>query len=223
MNGELNSYSLLSRLPLFQGMSGAELDNVISRVRLGFSKVDAGEMIVAEGSLADRLVFVVRGELDSEMFADDRGYSIVESLPVPCVLQPERLFGLTQRYSRNFRATAMCNLLSIDKRDVISLATSSEVFRLNILNILCTMTQKLQHVSWRIKPQGIRQKIFSFVGNRCVRPAGRKVVNIGMVRLGHEIGESRLNVSRELKAMNNEGLIVRKKNTFLIPALEKLA
>ena len=72
MNDELNSYSLLSRLPLFQGMSGAELDYVISRVRLGFSKVDAGEMIVAEGSLADRLVFVVRGELDSEMFADDR-------------------------------------------------------------------------------------------------------------------------------------------------------
>ena len=142
---------------------------------------------------------------------------------MPCMLQPERLFGLTQRYSRNFRATAMCNLLSIDKRDVISLATSSEVFRLNILNILCTMTQKLQHVSWRIKPQGIRRKIFSFVGNRCVRPAGRKVVNIGMVRLGHEIGESRLNVSRELKAMNDEGLIVQKKNTFLIPALEKLA
>ena len=42
MNDELNSYSLLSRLPLFQGMSGAELDYVISRVRLGFSKVDAG-------------------------------------------------------------------------------------------------------------------------------------------------------------------------------------
>ena len=97
------------------------------------------------------------------------------------------------------------------------------MFRLNILNILCTMTQKLQHVSWRIKPQGIRRKIFSFVCNRCVRPAGRKVVNIGMVRLGHEIGESRLNVSRELKAMNDEGLIVQKKNTFLIPALEKLA
>lgn len=222
MNNALNSYSLLARLPLFQGMSGAEFDDIISRVRLGFSKVEAGEDILVEGELADRMVFVVKGELSSEAYSDDRGYSVVEALQVPCVLQPERLFGLTQRYSKTFRATAPCSLLSIGKRDVVSLTTSSEVFRINVLNMLCTMTQKMHRMPWRSKPDDIRRKIFMFVANRCIRPAGYKVLNIGMVRLGHEINESRLNVSRALKTMNGEGIVVQKKNQIVIPSLERL-
>lgn len=223
MNIEFNSYSLLSRLPLFQGMSGAEFDELISHLPFDFSKVDEGKIIVGEGELAQKLVFVVNGELTSEVFSADKGYSITEYLSVPCVLQPERLFGLTQRYSRTFKSVSKCSLLRLDKRDVISLTSNSEVFRLNVLNLLCTTTQKLQRITCEVSPSGIRQKIFSFVKNRCVRPAGRKVVNIGMVRLGHEIGESRLNVSRELKAMHREGLIEQKKKMFVIPALERLS
>lgn len=222
MYSGLDSYSLLSRLPLFQGMSGAEFDDIISHVRLGFSKTNSGETIVVEGDSADKLVFVVKGEVVSEAFAADHGYSVVEILHAPCVLQPETLFGLTQRYTKTFRAATPCNLLSISKGDVVALTTTSEVFRINVLNTLCAMTQKLQRMPWRVKPQSVRQKIFSFVGNHCSRPAGRKVVNIGMVRLGNEISESRLNVSLELKALHNEGLIIQKRNSFIIPALEKL-
>lgn len=222
MYGGLDSYSLLSRLPLFQGMSGSEFDDIISHVRLGFSKTNGGETVVVEGDSADRLVFVVKGEVVSEVFAADHGYSVAEVIHAPCVLQPEALFGLTQRYTKTFRAVTQCNLLSISKADAVSLTTTSEVFRINVLNTLCAMTQKLQRMPWRVKPQSVRQKIFSFVGNRCSRPAGHKVVNIGMVRLGNEISESRLNVSRELKALHNEGLIIQKRNSFIIPALEKL-
>ncbi len=222
MYSGLDSYSLLSRLPLFQGMSGAEFDDIISHVRLGFSKTDSGETIVVEGDSADGLVFVVKGEVVSQVFAADHGYSVAEVLHAPCVFQPEALFGLTQRYTKTFRALTPCNMLSISKADAVALTTTSEVFRINVLNTLCTLTQKLQRMPWRVKPQSVRQKIFFFVGNRCSRPAGRKVVNIGMVRLGNEISESRLNVSRELKALHNEGLIIQKRNSFVIPALEKL-
>lgn len=222
MYGGLDSYSLLSRLPLFQGMSGSEFDDIISHVRLGFSKVEEGDVIVGEGERADRLLFVVRGDVVSETFAADHGYSVVEDIHAPCVLQPESLFGLTQRYTKTFLAASVCNLLSIGKADAVALTTSSEVFRINVLNILCAMTQKLDRVPWRVKPQTVRRKIFSFVENRCSRPAGKKIVNIGMVRLGHEISESRLNVSRELKALHAEGLIIQKRNSFIIPALEKL-
>ncbi len=217
-----NSYRLLARLPLFQGMSASELDHVIEKMRLDFSRVETGDLIVAEGQRVDKLRFVLRGSVWAETTAADKGYSIKEMLNVPCMLQIERLFGLSQHFSSTFYAESECQILSFSKADIVSLATMSEVFRLNMMNVLCTMTQKALCQPWHTKPAGIRQKIFMFVKDRTLRPAGRKEVNIGMVRLGREIAESRLNVSRELRRLQAEGLIEMKKNKIIIPALEKM-
>lgn len=218
----MNPYSLLSRLPLFQGMSSSEFDEVIAHVRLGFSKSKEGECIASEGECVEGLVFVLNGNVEAKTYSDDRGFSVRERLFVPCVLQPERLFGLTQRYSSRFTAASDCQLLTISKNEVTRLTTNSEVFRLNFLNILCTQTQRMQHFPWRHKPDGIRRKIAVFIADHCLRPAGYKEINIDMVRLGHEISESRLNVSRELKSMQAEGLILTKRERITIPQLERL-
>lgn len=222
MNTEFNSYGLLAHLPLFQGMSVSELDHVIEKVRLDFSKVKAGELIMAEGQRVDKLRFIIRGSVCVETMSDDRGYSIEEMLNVPCMLQTERLFGLSQHYSCNYKAVSDCQILAVSKSDVESLVSLSKVFRLNLMNILCTMIQKKQRQPWRSKPSAIRRKIFMFIESRCLRPAGSKVLNIGMVRLGKEIAESRLNVSRELRAMQAEGLIELQKNKITVPALERM-
>lgn len=222
MPSEFNPYSLLSRLPLFQGMSLGEFDNVIANVRLGFSKVEAGNAIAEEGEQMGGLVFILRGEAEAERSADDRGFSVSERLVTPCVLQPERLFGLTQRFSATFVAIEECQLLTIDKMEVMRISNESQVFRLNVLNILCTRIQRMERAPWRHRPDGIRKKIASFIESHSMRPAGRKVVGIGMVRLSREIGESRLNVSRELHSMQADGLIEMQRETIVVPHLEKL-
>ena len=219
---ELNPYSMLSHLPLFQGMSLGEFDNVIATVRLGFSKVEAGNTIVEEGQQVAGLVFILRGEAEAEWVADDRGFRVRERLVTPCVLQPERLFGMTQRFSATFQATEECQLLTIDKMEVMRISTESQVFRLNVLNLLCTRIQRMERLPWRHKPDGLRKKIASFVERHSLRPAGRKVISIGMVRLAREIGESRLNVSRELHRMQQDGLIEMQRETIVVPHLEKL-
>ena len=219
---ELNPYSMLSHLPLFQGMSLGEFDNVIATVRLGFSKVEAGNTIVEEGQQVAGLVFILRGEAEAEWVADDRGFRVRERLVTPCVLQPERLFGMTQRFSATFQATEECQLLTIDKMEVMRISTESQVFRLNVLNLLCTRIQRMERLPWRHKPDGIRKKIASFVERHSLRPAGRKVISIGMVRLAREIGESRLNVSHELHRMQQDGLIEMQRETIVVPHLEKL-
>lgn len=57
---------------------------------------------------------------------------------------------------------------------------------------------------------------------RCLRPAGEKTVRIKMERLSDEINESRLNVSRELNAMKDEGIITLRRGEIQVYALEKL-
>ena len=44
---------------------------------------------------------------------------------------------------------------------------------------------------------------------------------IKMEQLGREINESRLNISRELNAMNDEGIITLRRSEICFPALER--
>ena len=87
MGNHFNPYSLLARLPLFQGMSLSEFDNVIAHVKLGFSKVERGGTVVAEGEVCNGLSFVLQGELDvetvdgQERLALTSDYSNVNTLP----------------------------------------------------------------------------------------------------------------------------------------------
>ena len=106
--------------------------------------------------------------------------------------------------------------------ETLALAENYEIFRLNLLNIICTKSQRLTRYPWRTQPKDIRHKIVRFVETRCLRPAGEKTVRIKMERLADEISESRLNVSRELNAMHAEGVISLKRGEIHINALERL-
>ena len=215
-------YDTLLALPLFQGMSRSDLDEVVSKTKFGFVKFAAGKTVVSEGEPCRHLYFMVSGKTEAVATADDHGYMLSEQLSAPDVLQPERIFGLTQRYTRTFNTLTPSSFIRLDKSEVLRLSQTYEIFRLNLLNIVCTQSQKLMRQPWRIQPQTIRQKIVRFAETHSLRPSGTKTIHITMETLARIIGESRLNLSRELNTMNAEGLIVLSRSCITIPALEKL-
>lgn len=216
------TYNRLLELPLFQGMSRNDLETVVLHTRFSFLNIAAGRTAVKEGDACTHILFLMKGEMRAEQTSDDNGYMLAEDMPAPDILQPERLFGLTQRYTRTFKATTDCEFLCISKHEAMLLSDNFEIFRLNLLNILCTQTQKMTRHPWRKPPLGIRGKIARFVEMRCTKPAGRKTLYIKMEQLGHETGESRLNISRELNAMRDEGIIILRRGEICFPAFERI-
>lgn len=212
----------LLELPLFQGMSKGDLAQAAASTKFASIAVAKGRAVVDEGDACDRLMFLVKGTIHATAHADDNGYSITETFQAPEILQPERIFGLTQRYTRSFKAATDCNFICLSKMETLALADNYEIFRLNMLNIICTKSQRLTRFPWRTQPRDIRHKIARFIEMRCLRPAGEKVVRIKMERLGTEIGESRLNVSRELNAMAAGGAISLRRGEIHVYALERL-
>lgn len=215
------TYNKLLELPLFQGMSIGDLEQVVLDTRFGFINTAGGRTVVKEGDNCSRLLFLFKGMLCSESIPDDRRYIMEEEIYAPNILQPECLFGLTQRYTKTFKAVTDCEFMTISKHEAMILSEKFEIFRLNLLNILCTQTQKTARHPWRKHPQGIRAKISRFMEMRCTKPAGRKTLYIKMEQLGREINESRLNISRELNAMNDEGIITLRRGEICFPALER--
>ena len=96
------------------------------------------------------------------------------------------------------------------------------MFRLNLLNIFATQTQKTSRLLWQHVPDSLEDRIVRFFAQHCIYPAGPKVFHILMNRLADELNDSRLDVSRALNALQREGKIVLHRGRVEIPQMERL-
>lgn len=219
---EKSIYDNLLSLPLFLGMSKSEIQQAAGQTKFDFKKMNEGETIVCEGDLCTHLYFLLAGDIIVHTEADDHGYRIEEDISAPEIFQPERIFGLRQRFTHTYIAKKNCNLLCIDKKDVMKLTDSLEIFRINMLNLISTQSQKLYRRSLKVPPKSPEERIIRFFQSLCIRPAGEKFFYIKMTRIAEELNDSRLDISRALNRLQAEGYLDLHRGRIHIAALEKL-
>lgn len=215
-------YAKLLRLPFFQSIDRDELEAMASKIRFDFQKYDEGAWIARENDRCATLTLVMTGSVEAEAISADHSYSLRELIDAPCAIEPERIFGLRQHLARGYRATTPCNVLRLQKDDVLRLCAQSLVFELNVLNTISTSAQRAGSAFWRTPPTTIPRKIATFVAHRSLRPAGPKTLSIRLTDLESAIGESRLNVSRSLHVLEAQGLVALARQTIIIHRLEQL-
>ena len=218
----LQIFDKLLQFSLFQGMSRDDLKLVAGHTRFGFVKVPQGKTVVKDGTACTHLYFLINGTIRVESRSDDHSYSVIEQMQAPYILQPEAIFGYQQRYTQTIVAQTDTNFITIEKDEVVRLSEDFLVFRLNLLNIFATQTQKLSRQPWRHCPQSLRERLVRFLVQHCVYPAGSKTFHILMNQLAGELNDSRLNVSRVLNEMQAEGLVTLHRGRIDIPLLERV-
>ncbi len=215
-------YDQLLQFTLFQGMSRADLMEVVTHTKFGFTKVAAGKRVVRDGDKCTHLYFLTNGTLECETLSDDHSCRVVERISAPYTLQPERIFGLSQSYSSSFKAIEPCNLITIDKQEMMLLLETQLVFRLNMFNLLAAHAQRLEHRAWRSAPKSLRERIIRFFFSRCLYPAGPKTFYILMQQIAQELNDSRLDISHALNQMQADQMITLHRGRIEIPMLERL-
>jgi len=216
-----SAFDILLRLPLFQGMSRDDLTEVIAHTKLEFVKVQTHHVIAKEGDRCDQLTFILNGNVTVVTTLNTHS-SFTETLHSPIVLQPERLFGLHQQYTHTFLAATPCQMLIIQKQDIMKLASTYPIFQINLLNILSTKVQKMENRQWMTTPVSLRKRLVNFFVSRCLYPAGEKDFKMRMTDLAHELNCSRLDISKCLNAMQEEQLLILSRGRITIPHLEHL-
>jgi CRP-like cAMP-binding protein len=218
----LHIYDKLLQFPLFQGMSRDELELVAGHTRLGFMKAAQGKTVVSAGDACTNLYFLVSGSLRVETTADDGGYKVEEQMSAPYILQSEAIFGYRQSFTHTFVADQAASFITIDKDEVLRLSEDFLVFRLNLLNLFATQTQKLSRQLWHSASTSLADRIVRFFVIHCVYPAGPKMFHILMNRLAVEVNDSRLEVSRVLNRLQHDGKVVLHRGRVEIPQIERL-
>lgn len=218
----LQVYDKLLNLPLFQGMGHDSLWDIVEHVSFGFHRFESGDDIVRNGELCDYLFFILSGEYIVTTFSSDRDYRVEEEMSGICVIEPERLFALNQRFMRTYTAKTACQVMFLAKKDVQRLLGSQLIFRMNFINLISTQSQKQQELPWRNCPSGVEEHVIRFFMDHCQRPFGRKEFHVRMTRIADEVNDSRLDVSKVLNRLQAEGLLELYRARILIPELEKL-
>ena len=148
-------YAKLLRLPFFQGIDRDELEAMASKIRFDFQKYDEGAWIARENDRCATLTLVMTGSVEAEAISADHSYSLREQIDAPCAIEPERIFGLRQHLARGYRATTPCNVLRLQKDDVLRLCAQSLVSELNVLNTISPASRVgfLAHAAHDHSPQ----------------------------------------------------------------------
>lgn len=219
---EEDFFDRLLLLPLFQGLGRGDFMKIAARIRLGFQQRSNGSILAKQDELCTGLFFVLGGEVCATKLSDHKNYELNEWLNMPLVLQPECLFGLKTRYTRSFKATSEVQMLRVEKDAVRDILFYYPTFRINYLNLLSTRAQTSSRLLWRNVPDDLRSRFVQFLSSRCLRPAGNKELIIDMVSLADELLVTRLNVSKMLNDLQDQGLVELNRGKIKIPNLERL-
>ena len=90
------------------------------------------------------------------------------------------------------------------------------------MNIISNRAQNLHSRLWEEPASGLREKMVRFILTHCEKIQGKKILKVKMDDLARQLDHTRLNTSRVLNQMQDEGLIELHRKEIVIPDLEKV-
>ena len=219
---ELPMYDTLLSLPLFQGMSQADFNSLLQKIRLDFVRYEEGGSIISAGDRCKSFAFLINGTVESSREGMDGSISFMEQIDAPFLIEPYSMFGRMGSYQRSYTAVTPCSFLMVDKQYIYTELGKYNICRMNLLNILSGRVQQLDSHLWTLEGASLRDRIIRFIKGLSDTQTGIKKLSIKMNDLAVLMDATRLNVSRELNALEAQGLISLRRKEIFIPALENL-
>jgi CRP-like cAMP-binding protein len=219
---ETTMYDTLLQLPLLQGLGRKDLTKILAKVKFNFCRYKPGDTIVKQGTPCQELYILLNGEVKSTLTDERQHFSIQEIFGTPLVIEPYSLFGMHTYYTASYEAYTPVDVVRISKSDVIDELSQYDIFRFNILNIISNRAQVAYRKLWDSRVDDVRHKIINFVTLRTQNLEGEKRLVVRMEDLAKLVGETRLNVSKELNHLQSEGLVKLSRSQILIPDLKAL-
>lgn len=215
-------YENLLCLPYFQGMSKDNITAILDKVKLEYHTYNDKETLCNKGDECDKFLLLTKGVITSIAESPDGTYTIEEEHSAPYAIEPYSMFGYNTKYNRRYTSKETSTTLTIEKSYFFSEFTKQNIFTLNFMNLISRRVQLLNSAIWEYTPATIEGRIITFIAKRSETTQGCKRVSIKMERLATLLCETRLNISRALNNLQNQGLITLGRKEIYIPEFDKL-
>ncbi len=218
----LTMFERMQSLPLLQGLTIRELSEIVEWMKLDFHSLQEGALLAAQGEKCDSLIYVMNGRVCAEHQDTMGRFRFSEIYDAPLVLEPYSMYGLNRNYMNSYRLLTDGSTLNVKKDTFAKLQANYAIVRTNMMNLVCTRMQKLSAEVRVFENKTVRQKIVDIIKNLSLTLRGEKLLQVKMEVLAEMIGETRLNVSKELNNLCDEGLLRMKRGEIIVNDLEML-
>lgn len=207
----------IAKTNLFANVQENEIEKIFTSVQIEESEFSKGKILAMQDEPCNRLIFLLKGSVKAEM-TDPSGKIVkVEDIAAPNPLAPLFLFGKDSRFPVQVTAREAVTALIIPKSSVLKMLLMSEQLLQNYLDISAyyasALSKKLHLMSFRT----IRQKIIIYLLNLPEKGEGLVELDRTQHALAEYFGVSRPALARELRNMQDDGLVLiqRKQVKFI--------
>lgn len=219
---ELTMFQRLQELPLLQGLNMENMSDIVSKVRLDFQQMVEEDTIALQMTQCRRLVFILKGTVRIEYIDPQNRFRFTEYAEAPFVVEPHNMFGMNQKYQRTYICQTPCQTLTIERTQFLNVLMNYSIIKTNTLNLICNTLQRTTQKLINVDHTDAQSKFVQLIHTYSTNPHGKKNIIITMDTLAEMFCETRLNVSRMLKAYKEKGIITQERKSFTIIELDNL-
>lgn len=200
---------MLARTPMFDTVPAAQLDELAAKAKTVHLK--SRDMLFSKGDIGDRLYVVVKGLVRIGVLSPD-GREVTYGL-----IKPGQLFGeiaVLDGGPRTADATAMedCELLALNRKDVLAFLTRHPAFSLHLIEILCGRMRRadelLEDIFFLTLPGRLAKHLLALggvVGE--TDKTGGVTIRMSQQEVAEHMGISRESVNKVLSKWEQAGLV----------------
>lgn len=135
-------YETIMELPLFKGIGGDQLSQMLEKTSIEFLKYEDGEELSAAGSNVTGLDFILGGRVRQTYRLQNYPIEIDEILGKGNVMGALNLFGMDTTYPSTSTAIGRVSIMRIKKSQYINVLQSDRIYLLNFMNYISAAVQK---------------------------------------------------------------------------------
>jgi CRP-like cAMP-binding protein len=215
-------YNLLTRSPIFRGLSAAEIEKALNSVPHRLKKYRLGTLIFQAGERIDVLAIVLSGMVKGEM-TDLTGRIIkIEDIPAPRAIAPAFMFGSKNLFPVNVIAVADTELMIVERQSFLSLLKEDNRVLVNFLNLISNRSQFLSEKIKFLNFKTIKSKLAQYILDLPETRKNEVKLDRTQNDLADYFGVARPSIGRALGELEETGIIETKSKLIVIKDRKKL-
>jgi len=200
-------FPVLSRSPLFIGLTDNEIDVLLESVNYRVRSYPAGAVAALAGEEISAIMIVISGSMKGEM-TDLEGRIIkIEDVNPPQALAAAFIFGTPAHYPVNVLANCDSELLIITRAEYLTLMKNDQRILKNYLNVVCTKARFLSDRLRFLSFHTIKGKYAHYLSTLPGAASGKVRVDRTQQELSEFFGVARPSLARAISEMQEEMLI----------------
>lgn len=213
-----NNIKLLKKSLIFNGLTNAEFDKLLSDISSKPRTVPKGTAILTEGEITNKAYLIVSGEVIISRTDYWGNQSIIAKLTALDIFGETFAFIEDMPVTVDVTASSQCTLISLERDKILSNVSDSAVKEKLLKNLIYLFAQKNYYLSGKItvlSQRGIRKKLLSYLSQKASENGSSSFdIDFNRQQLADYLSVDRSALSSGISKLKEEGLIENHKKHF---------